>query len=213
MKYYIRTTGERDLSQYAFLNATPLFDYEHKPVKSFIEQMRNISDDDSLFMEDDIIFCKDFEKRLKEAITEYPNMVINFYYQPLTNFPKGEIKGNKFLFNQCVYYPKGISKIIADKMEELVNDGIKWTQYDEIEGAALNELNIDFINYRPMLVQHIGKSSLLGNNFENNNAESIFFIDDLEKYNVNYNNEKALENYANFMYLKLGLFKFVSWRI
>ena len=39
MKYYVRTTGERDLSAYSFLNYIPLYDYEHKPVKSFIEQM------------------------------------------------------------------------------------------------------------------------------------------------------------------------------
>ena len=202
MKYYVRTTGERDLSNYSFLDYTPLYDYEHKPVKSFIEQMKIISDNDSLFMEDDIAFCKDFEKRVKEAIERFPNRVINFFYLPLAYLFTGEVKGERFLYNQCVYYPKGVAGKIAQEMERLVKEGIKWTQYDEIQGVAMKNLGIDFINYRPCLVQHMGKNSLLGNKWIAE-AKTIYFIDDLE--GMDYDDAKLMLEFGYKQYDKLGI--------
>ena len=202
MKYYVRTTGERDLSAYENLDYTPLFDYEHKPVESFIKQMRIISKTNSLFMEDDIILCENFEEKVQEVVKRYPNQVINFFYQPLAYLFTGKVKGEKFLYNQCVYYPKGIAKKIADEMERLVEEGIKWTQYDEIQAVAMKNLGIDFINYRPCLVQHIGKNSLLGNNWIFD-AKTIYFIDDLK--GMNYDNAKLMLDYAYKKYDELGI--------
>lgn len=195
MKYYVRTTGERDLSAYNFLNYTALYDYEHQPVKSFIKQMKLISEDDALFMEDDIIFCEDFQHQINEAIKRYPNQIINFFYQPLTYLLSGKVPGKKFLYNQCVYYPKGISARIAEEMQKLVNEGIKWTQYDEIQGEAMKNLGIDFISYRPCLVQHVGAKSLLGNKWING-AQTIFFIDDLENLALDYDDAKEILSYT-----------------
>ena len=202
MKYYVRTTGERDLSAYKELDYTPLYDYEHKPVKSFIEQMRIISKTNSLFMEDDIILCKDFEKKVAEVIKQYPNKIINFFFQPLAYLFSGEVEGKKFLYNQCVYYPRGIAKKIADEMERLVEEGIKWTQYDEIQAVAMNNLGLNFINYRPCLVQHIGKQSLLGNKWLAD-AKTIYFIDDLG--DMDYDNAKLMLEYGYKQYDKLNI--------
>ncbi len=202
MKYYVRTTGERDLSQYSFLDYTPLYDFKHESVKSFIEQMRLISNDDALFMEDDIIFCDNFINKVNEVIAQYPNQIINFFFQPLAYLQTSEVKGKKFLYNQCVYYPKGISKIIADKMQELIDNGIEWKQYDEIEGAALDALGINFIQYRPMLVQHIGVNSIIGNNWLND-AKTIYFIDDIK--GMDYNDAGLMLKYGYKQYDKIGI--------
>lgn len=202
MKYYVRTTGERDLSAYSFLDYTPLYDYEHKPVPSFIKQMRIISEDDALFMEDDIVFCKDFKNKVQEVINKYPGKIINFFFQPLAYLLPGEVEGRRFLYNQCVYYPKGIAAKIADEMQRLVDEGIKWTQYDEIQAAAMNNLGLNFINYRPCLVQHIGAKSLLGNKWMAD-AKTIYFIDDIE--GMDYDNCKLMLEYGYQQYDKLGI--------
>jgi len=202
MKYYVRTTGERDLSAYSFLDYIPLYDYEHKPVKSFIQQMKIISEDDALFMEDDIIFCKDFENKVKQVINKYPNKIINFFYQPLAYLISGRVPGKRFLYNQCVYYPKGVSLLIANEMEKLINEGIKWTQYDEIQAKAMDNLDLDFINYRPCLVQHIGAKSLIGNKWLAD-AKTIYFIDDLG--DMDYDDSKLMLDYGYAQYDKLGI--------
>ena len=107
MKYYVRTTGERDLSAYNFLNYTALYDYEHQPVKSFIKQMKLISEDDALFMEDDIVFCKDFQHQINEAIKRYPNQIINFFYQPLTYLQSGKFREKNFYIINVFTIQKG----------------------------------------------------------------------------------------------------------
>ncbi len=202
MKYYVRTTGERNLSNYEFLDYTPLYDYEHKPVESFIEQMKIISKTNSLFMEDDIAFCKDFEKRVEEAVKRFPNMVINFFYQPLAYLFTGKVEGKRFLYNQCVYYPRYVAGKIAKEMERLVAEGIEYKQYDEIQAVAMKNLGIDFINYRPCLVQHTGVKSLLNNKWMAD-AKTIFFVDDLE--GMNYDDAKAMLEYGYAEYDKLGI--------
>ena len=202
MKYYVRTTGERDLSAYSSLDYTPLYDYEHKPVESFIEQMKIISKSNAVFMEDDIILCKDFEAKLEEAVKKYPGQVINFFFQPLAYLFTGEVEGKRFLYNQCVYYPRYVAGKIAKEMERLVEEGIKWKQYDEIQAVAMQNLGINFINYRPCLVQHVGKQSLLGNKWLAD-AKTIYFIDDIE--GMNYDDAKAMLDYGYAQYDKLGI--------
>lgn len=202
MKYYVRTTGERDLAPFSSLEYTALYDYEHKPVESFIKQMRIISKTNSLFMEDDIQLCKDFQNKIKMVIEKYPNEIINFFYQPLAYRIPGKVKGKMFLYNQCVYYPKGIAKKIADEMQRLVDEGIQYKQYDEIQAVAMDNLGLDFINYRPCLVQHIGSKSLLGNKWIAD-AKTIYFIDDLE--GLNYDDCKVMLEFGYKQYDKLGI--------
>lgn len=181
MKYYVRTTGERDLSQYDFLNPIYLIDKEHKPVRSFIDQMKLISNDNCLFMEDDIIFCEDFINEVQKAIKQFPNMIINFFYRPMAYIQAGEVKGKNYIYNQCVYYPKGIAAKIAEELEKLMEGDIEQYKkiYDQYQGKALDNLGLNFINYRPCLVQHIGQKSILGNSGYGN-FQTPFFKDDIK---------------------------------
>ena len=87
-------------------------------------------------------------------------------------------------------------------MERLVAEGIKWKQYDEIQAMAMKNLGIDFINYRPCLVQHIGANSLLGNNWIAG-ARTIFFIDDIK--GMNYDDAKTMIDYGYQQLDKLGV--------
>lgn len=188
MKFYVRTTKERKLDQYDFLNPIYLIDTEHKPVKSFIEQLKLINDDDCVFMEDDIIFCENFLNELTKAITAYPNSIINFFYRPMVYMRTSQISGVNFIYNQCVYYPKGITRQIATQLELLLqgeNDIEKFAKtYDQLQGKALSNLSLDFISYRPCIVQHIGQKSILGNKGYGN-FKTPFFKDDIKGLNYN----------------------------
>ena len=72
LKIFIRTTGERKLDKSIVRelngNYTLLVDKEHKPIESFINQLRIISDYDAILLEDDVILCKDFLKEATKVI-------------------------------------------------------------------------------------------------------------------------------------------------
>lgn len=196
MKYFVRTTGERTLDgSFSQIEYELLVDYEHNPVQSIIVQLKKISKSNSIFMEDDIILCKDFENRINEVIKKYPNQIINFYFQPLQYQVKGLRRGKDFLFNQCVYYPRYITSKIAKEMEILLEEGFKFDQYDRLQAKAMERLGIDFISYRPMLVQHKKGPSLLNNNWTNG-AQTIYFVDDLENLGIDYDNAKVTLDYT-----------------
>ena len=201
MKFYVRTTGERSLSNYNF-DYEIMVDKDHNPIQSFINQMRLISNDNAIMLEDDLEFSKDFLIEIEQAISRYSDKVINFFYLYLQFMPTQIIKGKAFLNNQCVYYPKGVAKKIADEMQKLIDDGLQNNQYDQIQAKAMDNLNIDFISYRPMLVQHIGGTNSMMGNIWINQGKTIFFKDDLP---CNYDNFKEILKYAHKKYDELGI--------
>lgn len=193
IKYFIRTTLERKLDKSIYKELgedyTLLIDYEHKPVSSFIEQLKIISDYNSILLEDDVILCKDFKNHIESVISEYPDMVINFFTSPNIYFKTHIIKGS-FNFNQCTYYPHGISKTIALEMEKLNTNSLG---YDVLESHAMFNLNIYHIQYRPCLVQHIDCKSLLSYKHISF-RRSIYFIDYLDELNISYEDAWTQEN-------------------
>lgn len=186
IKYFLRTTNERKLDKsLEQIKYEKLIDTEHKPVKSFIEQLEYISDYDAVFLEDDIELCNNFKERIEKAISEYPDRVINFFSQPMTYFTTKEFQ--TFYFNQCTYYPKGIAKELATIMRRIEEDNPGKYQYDVLESKALKELNMKHIQYRPCLIQHLDFKSLVGN--VSKYRISPFYINYLEELNIPY--EKA----------------------
>lgn len=75
LKVFIRTTGERKLDKSIEEelkgNYTLLIDKEHKPIDSFIEQLKTISNYDAILLEDDVILCKDFLNEVNKVISKW----------------------------------------------------------------------------------------------------------------------------------------------
>ena len=195
MIYYVRTTKDRVLDEsYNALSYIELIDYNHKPIDSFIEQLKIISSDNSVLLEDDLVLCKDFKNIIEDIINKYPNYIINFFTKPIKYFTTNI--NDTFSCNQCTYYPKGISKIIAEEMENVRKQfpGIK--QYDTIEDMAMRRLGIIHVDYRPCIVQHINKKSLIQDSTLKN-MQTYYFIDYLDelgmKYEDAYKNKSRLE--------------------
>lgn len=192
IKYFIRTTLERKLdesiSRELGEDYTLLVDTEHKPIESFIGQLNIISEYDSVLLEDDVILCKNFKQRIEEVISKHKDKVINFFQKPNFYFTT-HLTEEPFRFNQCTYYPKGLSKIIS---KEMLNHMCITYGYDAIEDWALRKLGLAYFIYRPCLVQHKDIKSLIY--FNNHQRITPYFIDYLEELNISYEDAYKPEN-------------------
>ena len=190
IKYFVRTTKERQLdSSYSQIEYELLIDNEHKPVDSFIQQLELIDKYDSILLEDDLILCENFKDEIEKVISQYPNKIINFFTYPALYFTTRE--NDIFCYNQCTYYPKGISNKVAQEMKRLRN---KYNSYDTLENRALKELKIKHIIYRPCLVQHKDINTLIQNNHKQYGRTTIFFINYLKKLSIDYSNANSEMN-------------------
>lgn len=190
IKYFVRTTNERILDEsFSQINYELIVDTKHQPVISFIDSLEYISDYDSILLEDDVILCNDFKERIEQVISDYPNDIINFFTLPMTYFTT-HITDDFFKFNQCTYYPKGISKVIAEKMKNHLYENIPYG-YDTIEGWSFKEMNLSYLVYRPCLVQHIDYKSLIS---KSHHRRSPYFIDYLEALGIKYEDAKLSTN-------------------
>ncbi len=193
LKIFIRTTGERKLDKSIDRelngNYTLLVDKEHKPIESFINQLRIISDYDAILLEDDVILCKDFLKEATKVIAKWKGLIINFFTNPHKYFTTYLGLGC-FTYNQCTFYPKGVAKEIAD-----IADKIKrpYNQYDSLVNLAMHELDLYHVKYRPCLVQHIDNGTLIQKS-NLNNRRCIWFKDYLDELGMDINKAYTKEN-------------------
>ena len=201
IKYFVRTTGERALDKsFSQINYTLLVDNEHKCGTSFLKQLELINDYDAVLMEDDIILCKDFQKRIEEVISKYPNEIINFFTIPTTYFKT--YKGDGFSYNQCTYFPKGIAK----KLLSARNSKFHKESAEFLLNSMLCTTRIKHIKYRPCLVQHIDDCSLMGHTY-GGYRRSPFFIDYLDEIGVTYDEAKEPKIQAKLTDLMKRKFK------
>lgn len=191
IKYFVRTTGERQLdSSYSQIEYELLVDTEHQPLKSFIQQLEIISEYDAILLEDDLILCKDFKSKIETIIEQYKTRIINFFTFPWEYFETRET--DRFCYNQCTYYPKGIGKIIAEEMKKYPTFTLG---YDVLETRALKHLNIKHIAYRPCLIQHLDNDSFISKiQPVGHTRSSLYFIDYLDELNINYKDAWTEEN-------------------
>lgn len=192
IKYFVRTIKTREFD-YSQVEYTELIDRNPDFVQSFIDQLKIISEYDAVLLEDDCKLCKNFKEEIEKVIAEHPNDIISFFYHPKKFFTSHYT--NEFMWNQCTYYPKGMAKTIADKMEELrkANKALGNLKcYDIVQEHAMAKLGILNYVHRPSLVQHIGgNSSLIGNTGE---RDTIYFKDYIDKLGISYIEAYELEN-------------------
>lgn len=205
MKYYVRTTGDRVIDY--DLDYKALVDTERKPIKSFIDQLKYISDEDAVFLEDDVILCKNFKDRVEEVIKQYPNCIINFFDDPYRYYLTETRPGIRFRQNQCTYYPKGIARQVAEKMEEIWPKYPKEKQYDFLQSYAMDELGMSYVSYRPCLVQHKHMESIINPNL--GLRSTLYFIDYIEEAGVDH--KEAMKFQQNIAIQRVKS-KYLPWK-
>lgn len=195
VNFYVRTTGERLLDEsYNQLDYVLLVDYNHDAIGSFIDQLSSHSDA-CVILEDDLILCENFKDRITDVIAKFPNDIINFFEDPhiyYTTHYKTE-----FAWNQCTYYPSKVASKIGAEMR-LLSTRYPDLAYDLLERKAMNNLSIRYLVYRPCLVQHKDFKSLI----QPTRLRRItpYFIDYLNKYDIEYENAFTSDNLAKLKY-------------
>lgn len=186
MRYYVRTTGDRVLDKtYSQIDYELLIDHQRNPIEHFIQSLRQISESDSLLLEDDLVLCKDFTNRVNDAISAYPGKIVNFFSDPRLYLQT--IEHSYIAYNQCTFYPKGIAENIADVMDSLPRRTreMERNRYSLLETDALKQLGLTVVEYRPHLVQHLDFDTLLFPKTYHT-RRSIFFADYIDELGIRY---------------------------
>lgn len=204
IKYFVRTTGERVLNEsFSQIDYELLIDYNHNSGKAFLEQLQYIStlDCDAVILEDDIILCKNFKKRIEKAISEHPNEIINFFTDPMKYFDSQY--SIDFIYNQCTYYPKSI---IGNIHRVIIKRHFQNKSQEVMMKRYLSSTCSKHYRYRPCLVQHIDNGSLMNHNV-NFCRRSPYFIDYLEELGITYKKAYTEENKIKLIDLMKEKFK------
>lgn len=190
IRYYVRRIPNRKLnSTYNQIEFEELIDYNHDPVGSYINQLKLISDEDSVLIEDDVLLCKNFKKEIEEVISKYPNSIISFFDEPRIYY-KTKYKRN-LCWTQCIYYPKGVSKIIADEMKKVHCNPYT---YDIILSEVMNRLKLNYLSYRPTLVQHLDFDTYIQKNCPRSRF-TLYFKDYIDDLKIDYNDLGKVNNF------------------
>ena len=181
MIYVIRAVESRrkyvEEMQKTLPQAVVYYDEFHDAMKSFLYVCKNIiGDQECVLMQDDIIFCNDFQNKIESVISEHPDTLINFFSLS-KKYLKPHFKcGREFCMAQCVYFPKGFANKIIEKYDEWVkyDNGKNPTADDFLIGYAWGLSNKYFI-WQPSLVQHIECKSVIDQK-RSTKRQSITFV-------------------------------------
>ena len=158
IKYFVRTTGERKFDYN--IPYEVLIDEEHIPVKAFIKDLHYINEYNSVLLEDDLVLCNNFKEEIEKVISQFPNKIINFFTKPELYFTTHYT--NRFDYNQCTYYPKGIPEFLAHEITKIYNPEIH-RSWAALTNRVLQNKRINHVIHRPALVQHKDNVSILQN--------------------------------------------------
>lgn len=167
LKFIVRTTsfGGRDLSEMKreIPELIIVTDYNHDAMGNFLNAMRMTSSP-VVHLEDDAILCNNFVERVKEAIAQYPDTIINFFSLRSGDYDKGEPyfqSGSRFIGNVCVYIPENIGMQIAEYYDKWERKKTDPTGYDLLMADWMKERKMRYIQWFPHLVNHAVCKSLI----------------------------------------------------
>lgn len=111
-------------------------------------------DEDLLVLEDDVELCTDFLAKVEKAIGKYPNELINFYNMTDSKITK-KLSGIRFLWNQCLYIPVDICRLIVEISEPFLKQyPVHRMNQDVLIKHCLNIEGLSYVQHYPSLVQH-----------------------------------------------------------
>lgn len=194
MKYVIRKVPERNTEYLERLlpGAYVYNDVEHVgAIQSFLNVLSEINED-ALYIQDDMLLCKNFTEKAEEVISKYPYAVIvfsNFTHDTFTRHVKtqGWYSAKEGGWLLCTYIPCGIKNAFLSwyKSENWKRRYAQWAQrwidrqYDDVLFSRfLMENNLDVFVVIPNLAGHPKNESVIDKrppkitpNFDYENAE------------------------------------------
>lgn len=167
LDFVVMTTafGGRDIAplQKAIPNLKVCVDYNHDAMGNFLNSMR-MTEKPSVHIEDDIILCNGFWEKIHDAVSRFPDHVINFFSLRSRDYVERKpffVAGSKFMMNQCFYLPAGYGFLIADFYNRWARKSEHPTGYDILIADFLKSRKERYVQWFPHLVNHkIGKSMI-----------------------------------------------------
>lgn len=154
----MRTTGDLDLSEYfkAIPGVVMCCDVDHNAMHTFRSSLELAGDAPCVHMEDDIILCRDFMRRVEDEISKRPDDVIQFFSMRKDDLTIGSryINGSLFSTNLCFYLPAGMSRELLQFMGSWDRYSEHPTGYDILMSDFFKERKIKYWNVCPNLVDH-----------------------------------------------------------
>ena len=178
MKFVIRKVPERDTSylERHIPSAMVYSDVEHKgAIQSFIDAIK-AADDDAVYVQDDMLLCKDFAVRAKAYVNQNPDRVIvfaNFTHDKQSSHVtyEGHFPAREGGWLLCTYIPKHIAlafcKWYENKGYETVRNHKKYLemQGDDIFFCRfLEQIDKDVLVAVPNLAGHRKNKSVINPN-------------------------------------------------
>lgn len=142
--------------------AKVIMDTDGNAMHTFVALLRSVGESPALIMEDDVLVCHDFKRRVDAEIARRPQDIIQFFSRRKKDLEVGSrwIPMASFSFNICFYLPQGYCKRLLQYYDR------GWrriaehpTGYDLMLGDCFAGEN--YWNVVPNLVDHrVGKSSI-----------------------------------------------------
>lgn len=157
MRYIIRAVEQRRPYVEEILKQLPeadvYWDKDGDAMKSYLAACRLAGDEPVVLLEDDIILTKNFKSKIEAVISEYPEILINFFSLSKKYLSPHFKKGREYCMNQCEYFPAGFAKKVLEMYESWPQKESEPNAYDFLVGYAWGA-NKPYLVWCPSLVQH-----------------------------------------------------------
>lgn len=132
--------------------------------ENWVNILKEYSTESLLLLEDDIRLGDNFLDRIQEYINLYPNFVLNLYFNS-GNTETKLFPATRYVWNQCVYFPKDLVPKLIKPSEEFIKSYpyfVRKNDYAIQIRHALCKNNADFYAVEPKLVTTLGYTSTIG---------------------------------------------------
>lgn len=137
------------------------FDQKRNAMDTFLRALEMAGQDAVVHMEDDTILSNGFMPRLKAAIAENPNKVIQFFSMRKADLTIGSRLDGSFMMGQCFYLPAGYSAAIRAYYPTWHNREKHPTGLDTMIADWLKSRREKYWIHVPSLVDHRDCKSLI----------------------------------------------------
>lgn len=165
MLYVIRAVESRRDFVDEILKQVPeaivYYDEFGNAMKSYLHVCENIiKDEPAVLLEDDIVLTSNFKQKIESVISEYPEILINFFSLSKKHVKPHFKKGREYCMNQCEYFPAGFARKVVDAYKDWPLKEKEPTAYDFLVGYAWG-YNKPYLVWCPSLVQHRQVKSII----------------------------------------------------
>lgn len=152
--------------------AQVVWDSDHSPYRTFLAVHRIMGNGPSILLEDDVLLVDNWRDRIEEVIAQHPDDLARFF-TPEEQQGTEWIAGEHFAWNQCVYYPAGMSEDFLAYVGDSYTD-FHENYHDLLFARFLHVRRRKFLSYVPSLVQHLPvESSVLSHRRKNRQSPTF----------------------------------------